>query len=965
MNAARHRLVGDLYHQALELAPDQREAFLRRACNGDDDLRHEVESLVAAHEDAGDFISRPAIEEAAAALAHEASGAAAPRPPFSRIGPYDVASLLGRGGMGEVYRARDPRLGRDVALKVLPERHALDAEHLERFEREARVLASLNHPNIAALYGIEEVRGRQALVMELVEGITLAERIASGPIPLAEALPIARQIGEALEAAHDRGFVHRDLKPANVCVRPDGTVKVLDFGLAKAIALGDHGADPMITARTGAGAMVGTASYMSPEQARGATVDRRTDIWAFGCVLFEMLTGERAFAGDSTTDVIARIIEREPDFDRLPATTPAAVARVLRRCLRKSVRERLRHIGDAVLELNEASEADASNRIHATPVPVRIDARTRIVWIGASLAAVALTAVGVWQIARDRPAPLPVSRTVVAFPASAPLVVSLGSSVAISNDGQYLAAKSNGGAWTIRRRDRLDVTMVGGNGLFIAQPFFSPDGEWLGFGDGAGTAPAVLKRVPTRGGTPVRIASLPGQFLGATWGADGAIVYATDDGLYRVSADGGVPQLIRAADHQRGEVISWPEFLPGGRWLLSTITGRGTALPARVGDGSVVAIDLRTGERRTVLPGVTHARYLPTGHLVYTSSGTLYAVPFDSDRLDVGEPVPLMTDVRDDDFALSAQGTLAYVSGNDSRRQLVWVDRSGREESISAPPGRYVYPSLSPDGTKVALDIDGPDRNIWVFDLRRETMTRLTFDPAEDLLPIWTPDGTRILFSRRVGAARLYSQAADGSGTATLLNDASSSQMALSVTSDGKRLVFSEGTNDVSVMALDGSRRVEPLLTSGAREMHGMLSPDGRWLAYSSDETGEFNVFVRPFPDTRQGKWQISTSGGSQPLWSRDGLELYYRDPAGAVMASSVKPRPSFLAGAVAKLFDGASYSGGGNVVQGRTYDISPDGRRFLLIKMPPPKLNELPANNSLVLVQNWFDEVRRLAPAR
>ena len=961
MNVERHRRIGDLYHRALAVQPSQRLDFLKSTCNGDVQLFHEVETLLAAHEEADDFITTPAFDIAAQAIAEEARGEKTASPRFSRLGPYEVVSVLGSGGMGEVYRGRDARLGRDVALKILPERLALDVEHRARFEREARVLASLNHPNIAALYGVEQIDGRQVLVMELVEGMLLEHRIASGPIPLGEVAAIGRQIAEALEAAHDQGFVHRDLKPANVAIRPDGTVKVLDFGLAKAISPPGGGDAPAhITARSGLPVVLGTASYMSPEQARGAPVDRRTDIWSFGCVLYEMITGRKAFGGESASDVIAKIIGQDPPLDTLPATMPASMRRLLHRCLQKNVRERLRHIGDAILELNDTLAGGSSPE--AASSGSRLVMRPAWRWVALSALLVQVASV-LWWFGRESKPPASVSRFAVAMPPAAPLVTQLGPSVAISNDGLRLAVRSNGGMWGIRRRDALGVSLIGGDDIYLTMPFFSPDGQWLGFADGANSI-VMLKRVPARGGTAVLITDVSPAMFGATWGADDMIVFATAAGLSRVAAGGGTPELLLAADRRHEEVFSWPQFLPGNRWLLFTLTGRGTALPGPYGEGSLMALEVSTGRRRTILPGVTRARYLPTGHLVYTAGGALYAVRFDGGSLDVlGDAVPVIRDVLDADFAVSDEGTLAYVAGS-QERTLVWVDRQGREEPVPVPPRRYIYARLSPDGTKVAVDLNGPDRNIWVLDLRQANFTRLTFDPAEDLLPIWTPDGARIAFSRRVGVARLYWQAADGSGTATLLNEATTSQMPAFFTPDGKQLVFNEQQRDYLTLTLDGSRRIDPLLTSGATEINADLSPDGRWVAFSSNETGQFDIFVRPFPEVSRGKWQISRGGGAQALWSRDGRELYYRDAAGALWAVPVQLAPSFVHGPPVKLFEGTSYAGRGNLIGGRTYDVSPDSQRFLMIKVPPRQPDQLPVN-SLVVVQNWFEELNRLAPAR
>ena len=617
--------------------------------------------------------------------------------PGSKLGPYEVLELLGAGGMGEVFRAHDSRLDRDVALKVLSEPFKLDAQRLERFTREARVLASLNHPNIGTLYEVATHGDAPALVLELVEGETLAERIASGPLPLSEALAIARQIAAALEAAHEHGVVHLGLKPANIKLRLDGNVKLLDFGLAKVFATETPGADPIAATATAldiaAGGVLGTPAYMSPEQARGEPVDKRTDIWAFGCVLFEMLVGERPFAGDRPSDVVARVIERDPDFDALPPGTPRSIRRLLQRCLEKDPRKRLRDIGDARLDLASTGNDDGGYWI-------RQDRRGRWIAVTAAIAGTtAATAIVLgWMVGTPDPASSgsPATRAPIAR-FTVPGVVVFGASsgsLAVSADGARLAYVAEQGLY-VRARDQLEATRVDGEPSAGA-PFFSPDGQWLGYSDGF----QFLKRIPTSGGTPVAIAET-GHATHGSWTADG-LVFASMQGLFRVPAEGGRPEPLPLTLEPL-EQAAFPQLLPGGRAVIVTIIPTRALLPARMTNAPgarVEALILATGERRTLVRGGGRAHYSPTGHLLYAAGETLYAVAFDAERLEVrGNPVPVLESAE---FALSDEGTLAYLSGGRAGSVLAWVDRAGQEEPIEAPPMDYTYPRLSPDGTRVA-----------------------------------------------------------------------------------------------------------------------------------------------------------------------------------------------------------------------------------------------------------------------
>jgi eukaryotic-like serine/threonine-protein kinase len=933
--------------------------------------------------------------------------------PGTRIGPYEVTAAIGAGGMGEVYRAIDTNLGRPVAIKVLPEVFASDADRLARFEREAKTLAALNHPNIAQIYGLEKTGGIRALVLELVEGPTLADRIAQGPITVDEALPIAKQIAEALEAAHEQAIVHRDLKPANIKIRPDGTVKVLDFGLAKAlepmsVAGVDATASPTITSpamMTGVGVLLGTAAYMSPEQARGKAADKRADIWAFGCVLYEMLTGRRAFEGEDAAQTLAFVMAREPEWTAVPASVPAPLRMLLTLCLEKDRGRRMTDIAVAQFLLSDK----AGVSIARAPVPGLAPPfawRRRLPWAIAGLVGVPLVAtVAWWAPWRTPPFPQPV-RFTIAPPAAQPFnLQGFYRNLAISPDGTrlvYVAGRGDvnevtGSELMVRAIDQLEAVPLRGIAT-VAFPFISPDGRWVGFfsvvgaGSGVGGPGGDLKKISITGGPPQTLCQYHGTARGATWGPDDTIVFATNDpstGLLSVPAGGGAPKVLTKPDAARGEQDHlFPSLLPGGRAVLFTISVAGG-----IENGQVAVLDLQTGQQKTLVRGGSDAQYVETGHLVYASAGTLRAVRFDPDRLEVlGDPVPVverMTTLQTGaaDFRISRQGTLVYVPGGSiaagAMRSLVWVTREGREEPINAPPRTYASPRLSPDGTRVALDAFDQDNDIWIWDLGRETLTRLTFDPGADSSPNWAPDGRRIVFgSSRAGSigsvTNLFWQAADGTGTPERLTTSPNTQAPQSFSPDGKRLVLGEANpktaNDLLLLQIDGTPRREPPSTSGNaignihpliqttfQETAGEVSPDGRWLTYYSNESGRNEVYVRPFPNVDGGRWQISVGGGTRPAWSRNGRELFYLAPGPGVnelmMAVPVQTTPTFSAGNPSKLFEGPWYIG----VEGRTYDVSPDGKRFLLIRDVSAQPSALP---TITVVLNWFEELKRLVPA-
>ena len=883
--------------------------------------------------------------------------------------------------MGEVYRATDSNLKRSVAIKVLPASVAGDADRLARFQREAEVLAALNHPHIAAIYGLERTPDFTALVMELVEGEDLSQRIAHGAIPLDEALPIAKQIADALEAAHEQGIIHRDLKPANIKVRSDGTVKVLDFGLAKAmepvgVASASVSMSPTITTpamMTGAGIILGTAAYMSPEQARGKTVDKRADIWAFGCVLFEMLTGKRTFEGELISDVLASVLKSDPNWQAMPAGTPTALRRLVGRCLEKDPRRRLQAIGEARAQIEDLLSG-APEPITVPPAPLKAPLWPRIALVGvaALVISAAVVVTGAWLA---RPAAPRVTRTNLAAIGPAALTVNgLDRDLVISPDGSRVVYVGNNGTQLfVRGLDALEsVAITTGQ---IREPFVSPDGQWVGFVDGLNT----LKKVAISGGPSIQLTILDGAPQGATWLPDDTIVFATNNpstGLQRVSANGGTPAVVTRPDHQRDEVDHlWPEILPGGRVVLFTISAQ-TGGPD---NASIAALDLRTQTSTILVRGGLDAHYAGSGHLVYVAAGTLRAVPFDLKKLAVRGPavpvVPRLVTTRSGagEFGVARDGTLVYVdvtAGSQSARArtLVWVDRTGKEERIAAPTRSYEAPRISPDGKQLALAITDQEGDIWVWDLvRGGDLRQLTFDPGVDTFPVWTPDSHRIVFSSQSGGAlNLWWKAVNETGSAQQLTTSANNQWPTSISSDGKQVVLTELTpatgRDLMRLTLDGSQRVTPLLQTPFDEQRGAISPDGHWLAYESNRSGQFEIWVRPFPNTSVDESLISTSGGTRPVWAHSGKELFFLGADGALMGVPVEATPTMWNSlAPAKLLESRYYTGGGN--PNRSYDVSPDGQRFLMIKALSADPTTVPPN--IIVVQHFDEELKRLAPTK
>ena len=901
--------------------------------------------------------------------------------PGTRLGAYEVTAPIGAGGMGEVYRARDTKLGREVAVKVLPEAWAFDADRAARFEREAQVLAALNHPHIAALYGMEQSDGRHFLVMELVEGETLDERLRRGALSVEAALEIAHQIAEALEAAHEKGIVHRDLKPANVKITPNEQVKVLDFGLAKAMDPVAQGFSPaanltnsptLSMMATQAGVILGTAAYMSPEQAQGLAADARSDVFSFGSVLYEMLTGRQPFQGDTAAALLASVLVREPDLGALPPNLNPRLPELLKRCLEKNPKRRWQAVGDLRAEIETIAAAP-----HSAPTTTIVAAPRQPLWRRVALPAgtlvigAAVAAAAMWLA--TRPVPPRVTRLTMTASGAAALTISgTDRDLALTPDGTHLVYVGNNGTQLfVRALDALEPVAIASGTL--RGPFVSPDGQWVGFVDNN----ATLKKVALTGGPPITLARLDGNPRGATWASDDTIIFATNNpatGLQRVSAAGGTPTVLTRPDHARGEADHlWPELLPGGRAVLFTIAAQTGGLDA----AQIAVRDLRTGTQQILIRGGSHAHYVASGHLVYTAAGTLRAIPFDLDRLETrGTAVPVVPRLVTissgaGEFAVATDGTLVYVDPPGAvagtGRTLMWVDRMGTEEAFAAPPRGYLHPRLSPDGTRVAVGADDQEQDLWVWDLRRATLTRLTFEPGQDAAPVWTPDGRRVIFAsdRMGGVMNVWWQAADGTGAAERLTTSSNPQLPTGIAPDGTAVVFYEVTptmgRDLLRLALDGSRRVTPLLQTKFEERNGIVSPDGRWLAYESDSSGRFEIYVRPFPNAGAGQWQVSTGGGTRPLWAPRGKELFYIAPDGALLRVGVEASgATWNAGMPTKLLEGRYFTGGG---VNRAHDVSPDGQRFLMIKAPGADATAAPP--SIIVVNHWDEELKRVVPTR
>jgi serine/threonine-protein kinase len=900
----------------------------------------------------------------------------------TRLGPYEIQSALGAGGMGEVYRARDTRLDRIVAIKILPAALAADPQFRARFDREARAISQLTHPSICTLYDVGEHDGTAFLVMELLDGETLADRLTKGALPLAQALTIAVEVASALDAAHRAGIVHRDLKPGNVMLTKAGA-KLLDFGLAKT-------SDPVVAASgtmvpttpaniTAQGTILGTFQYMAPEQIEGIEADARTDIFAFGCVLFEMLTGQKAFEGKTRASLLGAIMHAEPPaVSQVQPVAPAALDRIVARCLTKDPDDRWQSARDLMYALKWVAEGGVSlaSAAQATSLAPRSAWSRALPWtLAASTLVLAIALVLLWAPWRAAVPPRITRTTITTSGPSALTIDRLGGDLALSPDGTHVVYVGNRGTQLfVRALDALEPVAIA-TGRSLRGQFVSPDGQWVGFLDGVVT----LRKVAITGGPPITLASLDEGARGATWAPDDTIIFATNNpatGLQRVSAAGGTPEVLTRPDRAHGEADHlWPEILPGGHAVLFTITSQTGGLET----AQVAVRDLRSGTQKVLLRGGSHGHYLPSGHLVYVASGTLRAIPFDPTRLEThGSAVPVLSrlvtkDTGTGDFAVATDGTLVYLDAPGglaaaNARTLVWVDRSGKEEPVAAPPRGYQHPRLSPDGTRVALSSLDEESDLWIWDLRRAPLTRLTLDPGLDWFPTWTPDGRRIVFSsNRGGAMNLWWQAADGTGAAERLTTRVAAEFVTGITPDGTAVVFSEATptmgRDLLQLALDGTRRVTPLLQTKFDEYNGIVSPDGRWLAYESNSSGPFEIYVRPLPNVGGGQWQVSTAGGTRPLWARSGKELFYVGADGALLRVPVEASgTTWSAGTPTKLLEGRYYAGDG-ASAGRAYDVSPDGQRFLMIKASGTDAGAAPP--ALIVVQHWDEELKRLVPPK
>ena len=903
-------------------------------------------------------------------------------PEGTRLGPYEINAPVGAGGMGEVYSATDTRLKRRVAIKILPTSVAATPDRLARFEREAEVLASLNHPHIAAIYGVEESQDIKALVMELIEGPTLADRIARGPIPFDEALPIARQIVDALEAAHDQAIVHRDLKPANIKVRDDGTVKVLDFGLAKAVerssgAPPDSGATvaPVDPARSPtfaspgvsqAGVILGTAPYMSPEQARGKPVDKRTDVWAFGAVLYEMLAGKQAFEGDDVTEVISSVMKSTPDWSAIPRDVPSRVATLIQQCLDKDRKTRIGDISVARFLLSDVSTLTA-----APPGGPR---RASPFVIAAVVVALMLGVIGGWLLPRQQPdAASPITQLQMGVAPANHLVTSNSNrpartAFAIAPDGRSIVFAGRVGPASqlyMRALDAAVATAIDGTDGAIA-PFFSPDGRWIGF---IAEEPSRLrvKKVAIAGGPALSLCDLPDQqFWGASWADDGTIFYGARGGLFKVPSGGGSPERVTTVDLAKAERHLLPYPLPGSRALIFT------------DPPNVVHLSLDSGERRTIIEDAADARYVATGHLVFMKTGTLMAVPFNLQSGQIsGSPVALIEDVMQGvnagnsndetlagQFVISPAGTLVYAAGGVMPSRLgqpVWIDRTGAMQPTGIDAARMLTPRLSPDGQKLAVEMRrdvSRNSDIWVYDLARGSPTRITFEGGGR--PVWSPDGARLVYATR----GMYVINADGSGKPEALAPFDAVHYPMSWSPGANALMFMRRPTlesfGIWVLPMTRTNQHQPelFLESKIRMTHADFSPDGRWVAYLSEESGNAEVYVQAYPGGGS-KARISTAYGTEPIWAPNGRELFYRSytekSEQLYLSVAIRSLSPFRVDPPRVMFR-ASPGEYDSTTPLRSWDVSPDGKRFLLMRVQAADRPVTTVN----VVLNWFDELKQ-----
>ena len=964
MGTHRTGLISDLYQAALQHPPQARSAFLKEACQGDSGLQHELESLLRYESDAARFFDSPA------AIMGENDLTSMPVQPDligRRFGPYDIVAFLGSGGMGEVYRARDSKLGRDVAIKVLPTHFASDPERRGRFTREARLLATLSHPHIGAIYGLEETDGVTALVLELVEGPTLAQRLAAGRLPLTQALAIARQIAEALDAAHQRGIVHRDLKPANIVLQDvsdvteaNERVRVLDFGLAKAVAM-DLPADvpngPSVSlSRTAAGRVLGTAAYMSPEQARGLPVDKRTDIWAFGCVLFEMLTGKHAFDGETGADTVVRILDQEPDWASLPADIPAATQMLLDRCLRKEARKRLRDIGDAVLEIEESLAANVgsgnlsvSSRVssgqlrrietHASPAQTTssippIAAARRTAWLPWAFVVASVVALASTLPLWSRPAVTPPPR--LRFDWNLPThmwQLEPNDTGVISPDGQRFVFKASvDGRQKLVVRDMATTGLAVLNGTELAfNPFWSPDSRSIAFFHPDGQ----VKTIALTGGSPRTIASAKYENsvdIGGTW-RPGVIVFGPHkDQMYRVPEAGGTatPVETLAAGATR-KIFTKPKFLPDGRHFLL----------AAAGEPGIYVASLDEPNTRRLMEDGGSPGYAD-GYLFYSRGTTLFARPFDPERLRFSGSEIHVTDGAGD-VSVSNNGSIVYRATGPMLSTLTWLDRNGRRSAILAESGAYDQVVLSPRGRRATLvRLDTGD--LWDVNLATGIFSRFTSHPSFDTDPSWSPDERAVAFtSFRTGRAAVFVKDLD-TGKEEQLVKLDEETAVDQWTPDGRFIIFRTFGKAVYAVGLSGDRKPQMLVDTPYVEDEVHVSPDGRWVAFNSDESGRWEVYVAAFP-TFTSKRQVSSGGGVQPQWRADGRELFYIGLEGSMMRLRVTTGTEFTQSVPETLF--ASRIAPTSGVP--KYAVSADGQRFLALERSD-------AGRSFTFLINWLN---------
>jgi len=884
----------------------------------------------------------------------------------TRLGPYEIIAPLGAGGMGEVYRARDTRLDRTVAVKILPSHLSSNTALRQRFEQEAKAISSLNHPHICILHDVGHQDGTDFLIMEYLEGETLAKRLEKGPLPLAQVLQYGVEIADALAKAHRQGIVHRDLKPGNIMLTKSGA-KLLDFGLAKAAAPLATGATlsaavTRTTPVTQQGTIVGTFQYMSPEQIEGKELDGRSDIFSLGAVLYETLTGQRAFQGKSQLSVASAILEKEPaPISTIKPLTPPALDHAIRRCLAKDPDERWQTARDLALELKWNAEGGSQVASAPTGTANGIRARWRgaLLWGAMSLLLAAITGLAIWNLKPS--SPRPVSRTVITLPPGQRLAGLEQPALALSPDGTqlaYVAVQGGTQQLYLRAMDSLEARPILGTEGAVG-PFFSPDGQWLGFFVGT-----KLKKISVSGGTAQTLGDAT-LAHGESWSNQGTIAFSpgTASFLQQVSEAGGpLQQLTRL---KTGEVSHrWPEFLPEGKAFLfvaSTSSFNWT-------NSQVAVQTFGTGERRNLIPAATHPRYASSGHLVYSQGGSLMAVPFDAQRLAVtGAAVPVVENVSHSptsgaaQYSISTTGSLVYVPGGvqENQRVLVSVSRNGAEQRAAAPERGYMFPRISPDGQRVAVGIAEHETQLWLYDLSREALTRFTFEGNVNLNAAWTPDGKRIAFqSSKEGPPNIYWQRADGSGELERLTTSEYAHVPMSWSPDGQLLAFIEVNpstqRDIWIVRMS-DRKAQPFLKTRFDESVPRFSPDGRWLAYTSNESGRYEIYVQPYPGPG-GKWQISTEGGTEPAWNLNGRELFYRS-GDKMMAVDINTQPGFAAGKPRMLFQGPYER---SPATSPNYDVSPDGQRFLMLK-PADTGESAPTQINVVL--NWFEELKRRVP--